>query len=187
MNKAIFLDRDGTINVEKDYLYKIEEFELIPNVINGLRMLQNSGYLLIIITNQSGIARGYYSENDYEKLTAWMLDMFEKEGVRIAGVYYCPHHPKAKIEQYRIKCKCRKPKLELFLRAVEDFNLDLDKSFAIGDKIRDCEICKESGCQGYLISNNEDSNLIEAVKNGEYNRVKYAKDLYTAAIEILSK
>ena len=73
------------------------------------------------------------------------------------------------------------------MRAVEDFNLDLDKSFAIGDKIRDCEICKESGCQGYLISNNEDSNLIEAVKNGEYNRVKYAKDLYTAAIEILSK
>lgn len=98
MNKAIFLDRDGTINVDKKYLHKIEDFEFLPGVLDGMKMLQNAGYLLIVITNQSGIGRGYYSEKDFEILNSWMLGELESKGIHIARVYYCPHLPNAKIK-----------------------------------------------------------------------------------------
>ncbi len=179
--KAIFLDRDGTINVEKDYLYKIEDFEFLPGVIDALRLLQSAGYLLIIITNQSGIARGYYKKEDFQKLNDWMLGELKKHGVDIAKVYYCPHHPTAKIEQYRIDCECRKPKLGMFRQAVRDFNLDLDSCYTIGDKIRDCAICENTGCHGFLIADNEKPNVIDSVKAREVRNISYAKDLFEAA------
>ena len=138
--KAIFLDRDGTINVEKDYLYRIEDFEFLPRVIDALKLLQSAGYLLIIITNQSGIARGYYKESDYEKLNAWMLKELKQKGINISAVYHCPHHPNAKIDKYRVNCSCRKPNKGLFEKAINDFNIDLSLSYSIGDKIRDCAI-----------------------------------------------
>ena len=183
--KAIFLDRDGTINVEKDYLYKIEDFEFLPGVIDGLKLLQEAGYLLIIITNQSGIARGYYKEEDCQKLNSWMLETLKDHGVEIPTVYYCPHHPAAKVEKYRIDCQCRKPKLGLYEQAIMDFDLDVDACYAIGDKIRDCAICSTTGCHGYLIADNEKEDLIKAVKHGEYSQVKYAGSLYEAAREIV--
>lgn len=149
--KAIFLDRDGTINVEKNYLYKIEEFEYLSGVKEGLKILQDEGYILIIITNQSGIARGYYSEEDYLKLNQWMLLDLEQSGIHITASYYCPHHPNASIEKYRCDCNCRKPKLGLYWEAVETYDIDLESSYAIGDKIRDLEVCKQSGARGYLV------------------------------------
>lgn len=181
INKAIFLDRDGTVNVDKDYLFRIEEFEFLPGVIDALGLLQNAGYLLIIITNQSGIARGYYKESDFHKINDWMLEELRAHDIKISAVYYCPHHPKAKIECYRIDCECRKPKLGLFRQAIKDFKLDLSSCFAIGDKIRDCAICEETECKGFLIANNENKNLIESVKTGEIKNVRYAKDLFEAA------
>lgn len=183
--KAIFLDRDGTLNIEKDYLYKIEDFEFLPGVISALRLLQEAGYLLIIITNQSGIAKGYYTEESYQKLNKWMLSALQEQGIKVDGVYYCPHHPEAKIEKYRVDCSCRKPKLGMYEQAVRDYDIDLSISYAIGDKIRDCAICKESSCKGYLIASNEKPETIEAVKNGEYERVRYAADLYEAVNDIL--
>ena len=90
MNKAIFLDRDGTINVDKKYLHKIEDFEFLPGVLDGMKMLQNAGYLLIVITNQSGIGRGYYSEKDFEILNSWMLGELESKGIHIARVFRLP-------------------------------------------------------------------------------------------------
>ena len=105
MNKAVFLDRDGTINVEKNYLHKIEDFEFLSGVIEGLSLLNNSGYKLIIITNQSGIGRGYYTENDFITLNNWMLDVLKSNGIIISKVYYCPHLPDAKIEKYRMDCE----------------------------------------------------------------------------------
>lgn len=185
-NKAIFLDRDGTINVEKDYLYKIENFEFLPNVITALQRLQSAGYLLIIITNQSGIARGYYKEEDYQKLNSWMLEELKQHGISITAVYYCPHHPEAFVPAYRIDCDCRKPKLGLYEKAIADFNIDLSSSFAIGDKIRDCAICSTTNAHGYLIAHNEKPEIIEAIKNGQYERVEYVDDLLTAANKILS-
>lgn len=154
-NKAIFLDRDGTINVEKHYLYKIGDFEFLPGVIEGLKLLQDAGYLLIIVTNQSGIGRGYYTEEDFGILNSWMLKTLEDEGIHISKVYYCPHLPDAEVEQYRKVCTCRKPALGLYEMAVAEFNINLAESWAIGDKIRDCAICETTSCKGFLVEQDE--------------------------------
>ena len=154
-NKAIFLDRDGTINVDKGYVHKIEDFEFIPGVIEALRVLQSKGYLLIVITNQSGIARGYYSEEDFQKLNSYMISEFEKNGVVISDVLYCPHLPDAPIVAYRKSCNCRKPGLGLFEKAIDKWNIDLSRSYAIGDKERDLSICLNSECKGILFENNK--------------------------------
>jgi len=185
MNKAIFLDRDGTINVEKNYLYKIEDFEFLPGVINALKQLQAAGYLLIIITNQSGIARGYYTERDFKKLNDWMLEELNNKGVSITRVYYCPHHPDAAKGEYRVACECRKPKLGLFYKAVEEYDIDLSLSYAIGDKIRDCAICSTTNCHGFLINNSENNVTIEQVKKGMYRNVRYVDSLQDCVREIL--
>lgn len=185
MNKAIFLDRDGTINIEKNYLYKVEDFEFIPGVVDALKVLQNLGYRLIIITNQSGIARGYYSEHDFKLLNDWMKEELRNQGILIDAVYYCPHLPDAKMTNYRVLCNCRKPKIGLYTKAIENFDIDLSKSYAVGDKIRDCSICKESECKGFLIGNNEQSDTIRAVKNGEYRNIQYAENLIEVAKKIM--
>lgn len=187
MNKAIFLDRDGTINVEKHYLCKIEDFEFLPGVVNALKKLQQAGFLLIVVTNQSGIGRGYYTEADFQILNSWMIDTLKKQGVFITDVYFCPHLPDAQIEKYRKDCNCRKPKLGMYEQAVIEHNITLSESFAIGDKIRDCAICSQTVCNGFLVEQNEKANVIENVKNGKYNRVKYAKNLAEAAKEVLKE
>lgn len=179
--KAIFLDRDGTINVEKNYLYRIEDFEFLPGVIEGLKLFQDAGYLLIIITNQSGIGRGFYTEEDFQILNTWMIAELKRKGIDIDKVYYCPHLPNATIEKYRIDCNCRKPAIGLYEKAMNDFDIDMEKSFAIGDKIRDCAICEKMNCNGYLIGNNEKTNIIQAVKNGDYKNIAYEKDLLECA------
>lgn len=181
MNKAIFLDRDGTINVEKHYLYKIEDFEFLSGVVDALRALQQAGYLLIIITNQSGIGRGYYTEADFQKLNDWMVSTLKEQGVTIADVYYCPHLPDAQVVEYRKECRCRKPKLGMFEQAIIDHNIDLSRSYAIGDKIRDCAICESTPCKGFLIGENEKPEVIADVKAGIRDRVRYAKTLSEAS------
>ncbi len=130
MQKAIFLDRDGVINVEKDYVYKIEEFEFIEGLFEALRELQKSGFLLFIITNQSGIGRGYYTVKDFEVLTSWMLNEFKKEGIKISQVEFCPHSPNE-------VCECRKPKTGMINAILKNFNIDLENSWLIGDKEAD--------------------------------------------------
>ena len=185
MNKAIFLDRDGTINVDKAYLSKIEDFEYLPGVIEGLKLLQNARYKLIIITNQSGIARGYYTEDDFLRLNNWMLKDLGEKGVRIGKVYYCPHHPKGKIEKYRVDCDCRKPKLGLYQKAIEDFDIDLSVSWTIGDKIRDSAICELTDCRGYLISDLEKPEIIKEVEESQYRNISYAANLLEAAKRIV--
>lgn len=187
MNKAVFLDRDGTINVEKNYLYKTEDFEFLPGVIDALKQLQSAGFLLIIITNQSGIGRGYYTEADFQKLNSWMIDTLKNHGVYITDVYFCPHLPDATIEKYRKECNCRKPKLGMYEQAVIDHNISLAKSYAIGDKIRDCAICESTPCKGYLIADSEKEAVIEAVKQRQYQRVSYATDLKECAKLITNK
>lgn len=186
MNKAIFLDRDGTINVEKHYLHKIEDFEFLPGVVDALQMLQKAGYLLIIITNQSGIGRGYYSEEDFHKLNDWMLQTLIKLDVHINKVYYCPHLPDAEIIRYRKLCSCRKPELGLYFQAIKEFQVELGASYAIGDKIRDCAICETTECHGFLIGHNEKADVIERVRKNSYQQIQYAADLYESALKICS-
>ena len=102
MNKAVFLDRDGTINVDKKYLYRISDFDFIPGAKEALFSLQKAGYLLVIITNQSGVARGYYSETDVQRLNDWLRQTLALENILISGIYYCPHHPEGSVAGYKI-------------------------------------------------------------------------------------
>jgi len=140
MQKALFLDRDGVINVEIDYLYKKEDFIFIDGILDLCKYYQSLGYAIFVVTNQSGIARGYYSEKDFEVLTSWMINEFKKNGIDIAKVYHCPHHP-----DITGVCNCRKPKPEMLLRAKEEFNLDMENSIIIGDKERDIEAGLNAG------------------------------------------
>lgn len=184
MNKAVFLDRDGTINVEKHYLHRIEDFEFLPGVIEGLRMLQGAGFLLIIVTNQSGIGRGYYTEADFRKLNQWMLDTLDQRGIRIDDVYYCPHLPDAAVAAYRCECDCRKPALGMYRRAAAEHQITFNGSYAIGDKLRDCAVCEATGCHGFLIESNESQAVINAVKQGAHPDVEYAENLLECAKKI---
>ena len=138
--KALFLDRDGVINVEKDYLYKIEDFEFIDGIFDLCKRYQESGYIIIVVTNQSGIAREYYNEDEFNMLTSWMIKEFAKYSVNIKKVYYCPHHP-----DITGKCDCRKPNAGMLLSAQKEFNIDLQNSILIGDKERDIEAALNAG------------------------------------------
>lgn len=186
-NRAVFLDRDGTINVEKHYLHKIEDFEFLPEAVDALRMLQDAGYLLIIVTNQSGIGRGYYMIEDFLTLNEWMLKELEKNEVHISKVYYCPHIPNALVKEYRKSCTCRKPALGMYNRAIEEFNIDLNQSYAIGDKLRDCTICEKSNCKGFLIEKNENTAVIEDVKAGKHINIRYANNLMDSVKKIITE
>ena len=174
-NKAIFLDRDGTINVEKNYLYKIEDFEFENGVIEALQILQKLGFKLIVISNQSGIGRGYYTKDDADKLFQYMKDELKKNKVEINGIYYCPH--------FKEECNCRKPKLGLFYKAQKDFDIDFSKSYAIGDKLRDVSICNKEKVKGFIIT--KENNL----EHGE--NVSLCKDIlkatYAIEKEVMSK
>ena len=140
MQKALFLDRDGVINVEKDYLYKIEDFEFIDGVFELCHYFLDQGYLIIVVTNQSGIARKYYTENEFDRLTTWMIQEFDKHNIEITKVYFCPHHPDISGE-----CSCRKPKPGMLLEAAKEFSLDLKHSIIVGDKERDIEAGLNAG------------------------------------------
>jgi len=127
--KAVLIDRDGTINInDPEYTHKIEDFKFTEKAIEALQWLSKTDYKIIIHTNQSGIARGYYTEEDFEKLNIWMLDTFKEKNIRIDKVYHCPHHP-----DFTGECECRKPKPGMFLQAVDDFGISLAKSWVIGD------------------------------------------------------
>ena len=146
MKKALFLDRDGVINIEKNYLYKIKDFEFINGIFDLCRYYQNKSFIIIVVTNQSGIARDFYSKNDFNILTNWMIDKFKFEGIIIKDVFYCPHHP-----DYSKDCDYRKPKPGMLFEAQKKYNIDLKNSILVGDKERDIEAGIDAGlCETYL-------------------------------------
>ncbi len=140
MNRALFLDRDGVINVEINYLHKIDDFQFVKGIFELCKKYQNMGYIIIVVTNQSGIARGYYDEEDFNSLTTWMIKEFAKEGIDIKKVYSCPHHP-----EISGKCSCRKPEPGMFLEAQKEFDIDLKNSILVGDKESDIEAAQSAG------------------------------------------
>jgi len=150
MQKALFLDRDGVINVEKNYLHKIEDFEFIDGVFNLCKHYERLGYIIIVITNQSGIARDFYNEDDFLSLTNWMNERFLQKGIHISEVYFCPHLPAISGE-----CQCRKPNPGMILDAVDKFDIDVKHSVLIGDKERDIEAGLNAGIEeNYIFDSN---------------------------------
>jgi D-glycero-D-manno-heptose 1,7-bisphosphate phosphatase len=149
--RALFLDRDGVINKEINYLYKIEDFEFIDGIFDLCRTAVEHNYRVIVVTNQSGIARDYYSEADLEKLTKWMMREFAEHGIEISRVYACPHLPDADLEPYRCDCPARKPNPGMLLQAKEDFDLDLSKCIFIGDKKIDMEAGMRAGIGSLIL------------------------------------
>ena len=142
--KAIFLDRDGVINKEVNYLYKIENFEFINGIFGSCLYFQNLGYIIIIITNQSGISRDFYSDNDYQKLSAWMLEEFSKHGIIIQDTFYCPHGPES-------NCRCRKPKPGMFIEAKNKHNINMKESWMIGDSEIDIRSANDADIQNTIL------------------------------------
>lgn len=128
MKRAAFLDRDGVINIDHAYVHDREHFEWVPGVLEGARMLTDAGFLLVVVTNQSGIGRGYYTEADFHALTDWMCSVFAQAGAPIAAVRFCPHHPEKALGLYRRECRCRKPQPGMILDAAKDLNIDLSRS-----------------------------------------------------------
>lgn len=157
--KAIFLDRDGTINEYKGYLTKSADFELLPGVAEVVRKINLSGYLCIVVTNQPAIARGEMTAEDLSEIHRKMETLLGEQGAYVDGIYYCPHHPDkgfpGEVEALKIDCSCRKPKPGLLYKAAEEYNIDLAQSWMIGDSWRDVECGKQGGTHSCLLSGEE--------------------------------
>lgn len=157
--KALFLDRDGVINKDPGYVYRIEEFEFMPGIFEALSGFMALGYEIFIITNQSGIGRGYYTKDDFDKLSRYMLDEFKSHGVQIQKIYHCPHTPSD-------KCECRKPKPGMILQALSEFDINLDSSIMIGDKQSDLDAANSAGVgSGFLLDGDKFSSVLEVLEH----------------------
>lgn len=161
--KALFLDRDGVINVDRDYVHLRTEFEFKPGIFELCFAAQELGYLLVVVTNQAGIARGYYSEADFLDLTQWIAGEFKNRHVNIARTYYCPYHPVFGVGKYKVDSPDRKPNPGMLLRAHNDLNLDLASSILIGDKLSDIQAAAAArvGTQILLSSENTEPDIPE--------------------------
>ena len=152
--KAVFLDRDGVINEERGFVHTPEQFAFLPGAVNALRDLQAAGYLLVIVTNQSGIARGLYTEDDYVRLMTHVREQLHAAGVRLDDVRHCPHLPDAPVQRYRLDCNCRKPKPGMLTSAIAALNIDASASILIGDRGSDLRAGRAAGVgRCYLIAN----------------------------------
>ncbi len=146
MNKACFLDRDGVLIEEKEYLDSADQVILIDGAIDAIKLLKESGYLVVVVSNQSGVARGYFKENSILKVNRRITELLSKDHLYIDAFYHCPHHEKGSIPKYTISCNCRKPKPGMLLKAAEDLSIDLQSSFMIGDKISDIGAAINAKC-----------------------------------------
>lgn len=158
MNKALFLDRDGIINVDSGYVSTLSDFIFVDGLFPFLKKAQNSGYKLIIVTNQSGIARGYYTESDFLNLMKEVLAKMGEQGIQIDATYYCPYHPEGKVASYAIEHFDRKPSPGMILRAIQDHQIDPSQSYMIGDHWRDIQAGYKAGLKGgFLVSSSSDA------------------------------
>jgi len=147
----VFIDRDGTLNEDIGYVSTPDELVLYPWAAEAVRLINESGLLTVVITNQSGIARGMYTEETLDAIHSRMIEELAREGARIDAVYYCPHHPEIGDVRYRIACECRKPRTGMLDKAVREHMIDLAQSFVIGDKASDIKLAENAGARGALV------------------------------------
>jgi D-glycero-D-manno-heptose 1,7-bisphosphate phosphatase len=168
LRKAVFLDRDGVLNQDPPhYAHSLDQMVMIPQVDDAVKLLKDHGYFLVIISNQSGVARGYYPEEQVAIFNEALLKEIRKKGGDIDVIYYCPHHPDATIEKYRMDCSCRKPKPGMILQATKTYDIDLKRSFFVGDKTTDVETGKNAGVQTILVLSGQGQDAVEKIKPGD--------------------
>jgi len=148
---AVFIDRDGTINEQMGYINHISRFVLLPGSAEAIKLLNDHGYLVIIVSNQSGIGRGYFPMELVNKVHAHMKTLLERDNARVDGIFFCPHYPKGKLSEYSTACECRKPKTGLIKMACRDFDIDMANSYVIGDRCTDIELARNAGLKGILV------------------------------------
>lgn len=156
LKRGLFLDRDGVINVDYAYVFEEEKFHFIEGIFELVAKANKLGYEVIIITNQAGIGRGFYTEEDFHRLTEWMCEKFEEKGARIDGIYFCPDHPEHGLGKYKKESFFRKPQPGMILKAAEDFKIDLKNSILVGDKVSDCEAGKNAGIEKLFLFNSDE-------------------------------
>ncbi len=178
-NKAVFLDRDGVIIIDKHYISNPEDVELTYNAAKAIKILSGKGYKTVVVTNQSGIARGYYTERDYKKVTQKMENLLDREGAKLDLILCSPYHPEGKIKKYTKKSNMRKPGAGMFLKATEKLGIDFEQSFMIGDKASDVKAGKSLGMKTILIK----SEYGGMEENPDY----YFDSLYEAVTEIFGE
>jgi D-glycero-D-manno-heptose 1,7-bisphosphate phosphatase len=134
---AIFLDRDGTLNIDHGYVHKIDDFQFIDGTIEALQQLKQMGFALVVVTNQSGIARGMFTEDQFMQLTEWMDWSLADRDIDLDGIYFCPHHPEGSVGEFSLQCDCRKPQPGMLLSAQQELHIDMAASYIVGDKLED--------------------------------------------------
>lgn len=159
--KAVFFDRDGTLNVDIAYLHRPEDFVWIEGAKEAIKYVNDRGYLAILVTNQSGVARGYYPEEDIKAVYDWMNAELAEIGAHLDALYYCPHHPQGKIATYAKECRCRKPDTGMVDEACVKFHIDRSKSYLVGDSDRDIECAQKAGLTGIKYST---GSLLDCIK-----------------------
>jgi D-glycero-D-manno-heptose 1,7-bisphosphate phosphatase len=181
MNKAVFLDKDGTL--VKDVPYNVDEtlIEYEEDVIDSLVQFREHGFLLIMISNQSGVARGYFAEDALQKVSVKIQADLGMRGVSFEAFYFCPHHPEGSIEKYSCECQCRKPRPGMILKAAEDFKVDLSKSWMVGDILNDVEAGNRAGCGTILINNGNETEWLK----GEFREPSFEVANMKEAAEII--
>ncbi len=151
MQKAIFLDRDGTLNEEMGYINHASRFKIFDFTFEAIRILNNSGFLVFVITNQSGLARGYFDEKLLSEIHSSFIEKAKKEKARIEKIYYCPHHSDGSVKKFKIDCDCRKPKPGMLITAKKEFNLSLENSYLIGDRYKDIQFGKNNNLKTIMV------------------------------------
>ena len=160
-NTAVFLDRDGTINEEVGYLDSLDKFKIIPCAYEAIRLINESGMKAVVISNQAGVARGLFTEDFVKKINKHLQAALRQKKVHIDNFYYCPHHPTEGIEPYLKVCNCRKPASGMLLQAAQDLNIDLTRSYLVGDRFRDMEAAKKVRVKGILVKTGYGQELLQ--------------------------
>ena len=176
-NSAVFLDRDGTINEEVGYLDSLEQLRIFPAAFEAVRMINEAGMKVVVVTNQSGVARGFFQEEFVKTVHKQIQKAFMKEGASIDRFYYCPHHPTEGIGTYRISCDCRKPAPGMLMKASEELGIDLPASYVVGDMAKDIELANNVGAKGILVRTGYGKN----VQASDIKPAYIARDILAAA------
>lgn len=180
---AVFLDRDGTINEQMGYINHLDRFILLPGVGRAINRLNLAGLPAVVVSNQSGVARGYFPEELVGRVNRKMVDLLAEDGAVLDGVYYCPHHPRAEMAEYRRDCECRKPRPGLLERAAADLGLDLGRSYVVGDRVTDLETARRIGAKGVLVLTGYGRGDLEYVLPGKDVRPDWVAEDLNAAVD----